>query len=199
MPTSATGSSARPGRPAACPHRGFTLLEILLVLLIVAIGAALVAPSFVASMRPDAGAEARRLAQALRLALDEAALSGRPLRWLGYRADYRFEALDGEAWRPLAEAPFAPHRLPEGLVVRAASTELAADVAMDGARSGKAGASNGADGGRKRRPLAVLVLPPEGLAMRGWIELGRADGEASAARIAIGPGPGGIAPEAAGG
>ncbi|MDX8401047.1 MAG: GspH/FimT family protein [Mariprofundaceae bacterium] len=166
---------------------GFTLLEILVVLVIIAVAAAVVAPSVMSSMAPDGATEARRLAQALRLAADEAQLGGVPLRWLGWRDRWRFEQA-GEAgqWRPLAEPPFAPHALPPGLVL------LRANRTVEGLDS------EPVTGGEKP-PLAAILLPPDGAPEPGWIELGPDSPDSDAAktvRVRIAPGPGGIRVEA---
>ncbi len=186
MPPATRGAKPRMPR---CD--GFTLLEIMVVLLLVAVMAAVVAPSVMRSLAPDARDEARRLAQALRLAADEAQLDGLAVRWLGWRDRWRFEKLDeaGE-WRPVRDAPFAPHRLPEGLRLLRASGAPEAS-ALEGLGAGGGSADKGGEQGPP--PLAVVLLPPDGAPEPGWIELGRGgDAGSDAIRLEIAPGPGGI-------
>ncbi len=175
------------GRASRRFARGFTLLEIMVVLLLVAVMAAVVAPSVMRSLAPDARDEARRLSQTLRLAADEAQLDGMPVRWLGWRDRWRFEKLDANGeWRPMSEPPFEPHRLPAGLSLLRASRAPDALAADGGIRA--------ADGGEKP-PVAMVLLPPDGAPEPGWIELGRDASENAgddAIRLEVAPGPGGI-------
>ncbi|MDX8407958.1 MAG: GspH/FimT family pseudopilin [Mariprofundaceae bacterium] len=165
-----------PGRKA----EGFTLIEILLVMVIMAVMAAMVAPSFFSAAGPSLQDQARRLAQALRLATDETALTGRPLRWTARPHSYVFESLDGEdVWQPVSESPFAEFVLPQGLAIRAVEPAHAPpqEDAVD---------SN------KEPVLAHVLLPPQGLMETADITLAK-DGDAAASvRIHLQPGPGGI-------
>ncbi len=169
---------------ASCLHRktkGFTLIEIMLVMVIMAVMAAMVAPSFFAASSPSAHEQARRLAQALRLAVDEAALTGRPLRWVAQRHSYGFESLDAEgAWQPVTEPPFSELALPAGIMISAvdpAHVPLQEDIA---------------GGKQKEAILAHLLLPPQGLMEAVEITLTPESDTLAAARIRLQPGPGGI-------
>jgi len=165
-----------PGRKAA----GFTLIEILLVMVIMAVMAAMVAPSFFSMAGPSLQDQARRLAQALRLAVDETALTGKPMRWTARTHGYVFETLDGEnAWQPMSESPFAEFILPEGLTIRAVEPAHAPPQE-------DAGDSN------KEPVLAHLLLPPQGLMETADITLVKGSDAEGGVRIHLQPGPGGI-------
>ncbi|ROR29567.1 GspH/FimT family pseudopilin [Inmirania thermothiophila] len=92
--------------------RGFTLLELLVVLVIV--GVAVSAAAWVRHdpARARLAEEARRLAALVALARDEAVLRGTPLALELGPTGYRFLAWDGAAWTPIATGPLRPRRLP---------------------------------------------------------------------------------------
>lgn len=90
----------RPRAPHSRRQRGFTLLEIALVLAIVAILVGLAIPRLPSLGRTDLEASADRLATTMTYLADEASLRGRIYR---LRLD-----LDDEMWTVAALAPFAP-------------------------------------------------------------------------------------------
>lgn len=101
MPTSAPGSSVVAGaRPSTLPRMaaaGFTLLELLVVVSIIAIASAGV--SF--ALRDAAGAplerDAQRLAALLESARARSRLSGQPVRWVATDEGFRFDGLPRDA------------------------------------------------------------------------------------------------------
>lgn len=109
MPTSARGTSS---------SRGFTLLELLVVMLIMGVAAGLIG----AIVRPDdralLGAEAERLAQLLELAAEESRLTGKRIAWTAEGAQYRFwRWRDDAGWSEALEDALRSRRLPAGAAI----------------------------------------------------------------------------------
>lgn len=108
---------------------GFTLLETLVVLAVVAIGAAFLVPTL---SRSDAGVaqqEGRRLAALLQLAADEARTSGRRLAWSAEADGYAFwHRADDAQWVRFPDSSvYRARRLPAGtalLRVRVGAAEV---------------------------------------------------------------------------
>ncbi|MDQ6950539.1 MAG: GspH/FimT family protein [Mariprofundales bacterium] len=93
--------------------RGFTLLEMMLVLLLMAVISALVIPNLFSPSSAQLADEGRHLQQVLRLAAEEAQLRGAAIRWSAYHDHYLFEMVDNHrVWRPMTEKPFAQYHLP---------------------------------------------------------------------------------------
>jgi len=99
---------------------GFTLIEILLVLTLIAVSISMIAPSFISSTGADIDEEARRLQQVLRLATEEAQLTGVPIRLTALKSGYYFEKLGAEnRWNSFSEAPFNAYKFPQGAEITA--------------------------------------------------------------------------------
>jgi len=99
---------------------GFTLLEILVVITLIAISAAMMAPSFISMSDADISEEARRLQQVLRLASEEAQLTGTPIRLMALKETYYLESLAGDKqWQKLSETPFNSYALPANITISA--------------------------------------------------------------------------------
>lgn len=104
MPTSVRGTTERV-RPA--PNRGFTLIEILVVLLLVGIVLGMV----VVQLMPDDRSQLREESEQLALLLENAGLearsSGVSLAWLPDKDGYRFWRRNKEGnWKAVDNGPF---------------------------------------------------------------------------------------------
>lgn len=119
--------------PAISPGvgpRGFTLLELLVVLVILGVAAGVVSLSVAPSEQRLAEREAQRLAVLFRLAQDEARTRGRPVAWVADAAGYRFlvggeePAAPDDPLRPRAW-PFAVQRVDAPALVFGAEPLLA--------------------------------------------------------------------------
>ncbi len=87
MRTSAAGSEAARRRPA----RGFTMIELLVVVAIIAIGSAGVVFAIRDSAATQLEREALRLAALLEAARAQSRASGQPVRWQPVDGSFRFE------------------------------------------------------------------------------------------------------------
>jgi type II secretory pathway pseudopilin PulG len=183
MRTSVPGHPERRLRPEFghdCGHdcggvrgRGATLVELLLVLLVAALFAGLALPVWRGAGDDDARGEAVRLAQLLRLAHDEARLSGVGLRWRSDGGGYGFARTDGTGhWKAIGPAEplrtrcaYAGPVLAHGLVFEGTAAALAFD-----------------------RQLKLAVAPP---AAAGGRRQSTGGGKKAGARPASGGGGGG--------
>ncbi|MGA7986491.1 MAG: GspH/FimT family pseudopilin [Burkholderiales bacterium] len=120
MPTSARGT-CRSARAAP----GFTLIEMLVVLLIMGLMVGMAS----AIVRPDDRArvcfEADRLAQLLDLAATEARLTGWSVAWTPDARGYRFRRMTADAqWLELRDSDaLRPRTLPQGMQITAMQVE----------------------------------------------------------------------------
>ncbi|WP_375394539.1 GspH/FimT family pseudopilin [uncultured Sphingomonas sp.] len=120
MPISAAGN-----RAAAFPQRGFTLVELMVVVTIIALASAAVVWAI-----PDPHGrvldEATRFAARARAAHDEAIVGGKPVSLWATTAGYGFERRESGQWSAIADKPLRVERWSEG--TRAAVGETSGRV-----------------------------------------------------------------------
>ncbi len=117
MPISVPGISSRRGFSPA--HKcGFTLLELLVVLLIMGLAAGLVGALAHPDDRVLLRVEAERLAQLLDLAAVESRLTGKPIAWTSDGAQYRFwRWRDDAGWSEARDDSLRARSLPAGMTI----------------------------------------------------------------------------------
>lgn len=118
-------AAAVPTAPEPKQARGFTLAEVLVVLVILGIVAGLVGVVSQPDDRARLDVEAQRLAQLLDLAAVQARLGGRPIAWTADRAGYRFWQLGEDAqWtRIVDDDALRARNLPGGMMIVATRVE----------------------------------------------------------------------------
>ncbi len=156
---------------------GFTLLEIMMVILILSVTTMMVAPSFFSSSSASLEDEGQRLVQTLRLAQDEAVLSGEVLRITLRSHSYSFQAVSlAREWVPFNSPPYQDHQLIDGVRIDQIDPQPPLTEETD----------------EKKEPvLAHLLLMPDGMNQISDITLLHASGE-QPLQIKLRPGPGGI-------
>lgn len=154
---------------------GFTLLEVLVVLLIMGVMAGLVSAMLLPDDRARLDVETGRLAQLLALAGEQAQASGQAIAWTVQPPGYRFWRRSPETgWTEMGEDQLLrPRELPAGMAVTGlrvenaastgpmrlefsadgASTAFTVELSMAAARSAIAGSPVG----------EVVVVPGEGV------------------------------------
>ena len=123
MPISATGTStsnrySRAGvvLPMKTSARGFTLIEIMVVVVIIAIIISFATFSFGPRESRMLQEEAERIAALLQMAEEESILNAQELALSVTENGYQFEVYDGVEWQSLAsDGVFRPRTLPENM------------------------------------------------------------------------------------
>lgn len=111
MPISALGNKR--GHPRASAG-GFTLLEMLVVLVIVGVLVSVAALAMRGNPRTDLREQAERLALLFETAGDEAQVRAHPLAWQADAHGYRFLIRTDDGWRPLPQDDLLRPRAWEG-------------------------------------------------------------------------------------
>src|SRR5712691_6421588 len=121
-------------RAARGPARGFTLIEVLVVVAIIVIVVGLVGVQLMRGPADLVKEESERLALLLRSAREEAILQGRVFAFSAERDSYRFLRLDRDGKLKPAEGDelLRPRRLPPGIAIEALKIEEAGDSAQEG-------------------------------------------------------------------
>ena len=105
----APGRSAAPyPKGAAGGARGFTLLEMLVVLVIAGLLVSLASLSLTRNPRTDLREEAQRLALLFETAGDEAQVRARPIAWQPTAHGFRFDVSTSDGWRTLRDDLLRP-------------------------------------------------------------------------------------------
>ena len=112
LPTAASSACRRALRatPKFAYQAGFTLLEMLVVLVIAGIIAGVASMTLTGNPRSDLREEGQRLALLFESASDEAQVRGHPLAWQANTQGYQFVERSAEAWRPLRDRLFLARR-----------------------------------------------------------------------------------------
>jgi general secretion pathway protein H len=96
----------------ACGNRrgaaGFTLLEMMVVLVIAGLLVSLTALTMTRNPRTDLNEEAQRLALLFESAGDEAQVRARPIAWQPTEGGFRFDVRTEDGWRPLRDDLLKP-------------------------------------------------------------------------------------------
>ncbi|MGH8777656.1 GspH/FimT family pseudopilin [Paraburkholderia sp.] len=93
----------RVSRRDARRQRGFTLLEMMVVLVIAGLLVSLASLSLGRNPRTDLNEEAQRLALLFETAGDEAQVRARPVAWQPLDDGFRFDVRTEDGWRPLRD------------------------------------------------------------------------------------------------
>lgn len=95
---------------------GFTLLEMLVVLMIAGLLISLASLSLTRNPRADLIEEAQRLAFLLEIADDEAQLRGQLIAWKPLNNGFRFDVRSEKKWQPLYDDLLGPRHWKSGVV-----------------------------------------------------------------------------------
>lgn len=127
MPTSGPGSKRRSPGARRSPQRGFTLVELLVVLVLIALSSAVVALSLRDADASQLDEEAERLSTLLEMARSEARISGLTVRWVPVGADEQAPGLQ-DSRLPAAQFRFVGLPARQPLPTRWLDEEVSAQV-----------------------------------------------------------------------
>ncbi|EDT40896.1 GspH/FimT family pseudopilin [Burkholderia ambifaria] len=113
---------------AVTAARGFTLLEMLVVLVIAGLLVSLASLSLTRNPRTDLREEAQRIALLFETAGDEAQVRARPIAWQPTAHGFRFDVSSPDGWRTLRDDLLRPRDWDGGVT--------GADIAYPGADQG---------------------------------------------------------------
>jgi len=103
------------------------MVEMLVVVMIMGLLLGLAAVTAMPDERGRLDVEARRLAQLLDLAAQEARVSGHAIRWQADAAGYRFSGLRADgSWGDIDDDALRPRTLPEGMTITRLEVEARA-------------------------------------------------------------------------
>jgi general secretion pathway protein H len=139
LPVDAPCARVARARPAASNRqrgrctRGFTLVEVLVVLTIIALLASLIAVNLAPDARQALREEGVRLAALLAHARDEAITTGAPIAWQRTDVGYRFlTRASDRTWRPVdGDASLRARVLPNGISLAGVEMATAAAPGKD--------------------------------------------------------------------
>ncbi|WP_394365166.1 GspH/FimT family pseudopilin [Paraburkholderia kirstenboschensis] len=94
---------------------GFTLLEMMVVLVIAGLLVSLTALTMTRNPRTDLNEEAQRLALLFESAGDEAQVRARPIAWQPLDGGFRFDMRTEDGWRPLRDDLLKPRQWEGGV------------------------------------------------------------------------------------
>lgn len=120
-----TGGSEGSGAVSAYGQRGFTLIEVLVVLVVMGVALGLVTVQLMPDRQASLREEAARLALLLENAGMEARASGRSLAWSGEKGTYRFLSRNeyGDWVRIDDNSSFRPRVMLDGVMIGERSVE----------------------------------------------------------------------------
>ncbi|MDX8388428.1 MAG: type II secretion system protein [Ghiorsea sp.] len=179
---------------------GFTLLEILLVIVMIAITSAMIVPSISLVSQGSVEDEAQRLRSVIRYAMEESQLSGMPLRWLATKDGWFFESLEqtngtqtegkrvvgikteGKAeWLAYESPPLETYSLPENVSIESVrqASDFILNMEVKSAENGKEAVV----------VIGMVLLLPDGTTSQSDIHLISEDAKQV---LEVRPGPAGV-------
>jgi len=165
--------------------RGFTLIEIMLVLVLMAVLTAMVAPNFFAATQTDVASEARWMQKVLRLASEDAQLDGRPVRCSLYPDHMLFETPNMKGRWQAMQDPLLQQNIPMPPV-------QILRVRLDGDSNSPDFFAQTDILTHEKPPLARIVFRGDGSVTPAHITLGIPEQSQDIREIQLRSGPGGI-------